>query len=242
MRPNIFRICTYCGERKKDMASDHVIPKCLFVRPSNDRSIIVPSCSECTDHSEERALANFMMFLDDDIYKQRFPMLQDNPQALPELDMIAAMTYETPEDKVLVFPSDQVTRQFQKVFMGLRRWLLEPKGRWNYKPIQYFRLVKLERTEPGAATSYVIRFLPMKVGVPSVAHPLADDGSKVETFNQTFRDFQYGIKSEMPDGRLMMGLRYMREEVGRLLLYCFMIPPRPGIIPGRASPFIRSRK
>lgn len=42
------KICVYCGQLK-EVSKDHVIPKCLFIKPYPLNLISVPACDECNN-------------------------------------------------------------------------------------------------------------------------------------------------------------------------------------------------
>lgn len=47
-RKRKIRECAYCGE-KKPVSREHVVPKCLFLKPYPPNLVTVPACDECNN-------------------------------------------------------------------------------------------------------------------------------------------------------------------------------------------------
>src|SRR5205809_377096 len=99
-------ICTHCGRHKK-VTGDHVIPKCLFVGPSNERSIKVRSCVDCNCKSEEGLLKSFFALFDDRIEAVRLRELT-HPQGWGDLRSFVRICTS---DLRVAYIEEQVTRQ-----------------------------------------------------------------------------------------------------------------------------------
>ena len=145
------KICTYCGNRAT--TSDHVIPKALWLEVSNERSIKVPSCGQCNWRSDEGLLKSFFSVFDDQLADKRILELL-HPKGKGDLRRFLSCC--SPDVKK-VYPNELITKLLKKVFLGLRRYLLEDK--WTFEQtssLQVFTIVK-------ESEEYVIRLLPLLV-------------------------------------------------------------------------------
>src|SRR6266852_670896 len=131
---------TYCGRVKK-LTDDHVFPRCLFISPSNDRSIMVRSCGNCNWSSDEGLLKSVMMFLDKRILHDRMPHFK-HPKGMADLRKLFSACHVSEKHQVRLYPDDQITKLFKKMFVGLRKHLL---GRgWTFLEVARFTVFKID--------------------------------------------------------------------------------------------------
>jgi hypothetical protein len=203
-------ICTHCGQHRK-LTRDHVIPTCLFVELSTDRSIKVPSCEDCNRKAEEGLLKSFLSLFDGRIASARLPELR-HPQGVGDLRSFLKICTS---DIRVAYPEERVTRLFKKVFQGLRRYLLGDD--WTFVSADHLTL--FSKVRDGERS--IIRQLPLCVGGPNNGYtiPPAFEGEGSLTFR--FRDFRFG----MPEPEVIL-LRYDQSLSGNeLFLFGHFQPP-----------------
>jgi len=194
-------ICTHCGEHKK-VTRDHVVPTCLFVGPSNERSIKVPSCEDCNCKSEEGLLKSLFSLFDERISPTRLQELT-HPQGRGDLRSFLGIC--TPDLRV-AYMEERVTGLLKKLFQGFRRHLL--KDDWTF--VGADDLTVFSRTT--LSNRSVIRPLPLRVGGPNEGYLLPPDFEGEDYLVHTFRDFRFGMVE--PD---FIALKYGRTSHGNEL-------------------------
>jgi hypothetical protein len=215
-RPQLW---TFCGNPATPVTSDDPFPKTLWVGPSKDRPLKVPSCEACNNHSNESILKHFFIVLDSRFYPETIGHFK-KPGGKGDFRTFRKMWAEIGGNLYLCL-DEQVTAKFVKMFMGIRRHLMRKS--WFFVPVEQFLLFKVDKRED----RYEARLLPLSVGVVNPAGQLDQEFAAAldEPMQYKFRDFSYELFANDEDG-MVMGLRYEREEFAglgnRLYLLCFV--------------------
>jgi hypothetical protein len=192
---------------------DHVVPTCLNVELSNDRSIKVWSCEggRCNGRSDEALLKSFFLLFDSRIAPHAMRHLRSRSGGQGDLWQF----YGTcTEDFRTCFLDAKLTSLFKKMFMGLRRYILEKilRETWTFLPDDNFHLYQL--LDEGGVTA--VRKLPLMIDEQNP--PCFYDLPIREIENEIkFRDFHFSMTGNV------ISLRYGRKDFGNeLRLLCYV--------------------
>jgi hypothetical protein len=178
-------ICTYCGKRRP-VTKDHVIPRCLFFEPSDERSIKVPSCGSCNWNSQEGLLKTFIAMFDDRVTESR---AREVAHPKSRRDLRAFLRICTGDLKV-AYPEKTVTALLKKVILGLRRYLLTE--RWTFASKDSLGLLTVVRV----GDERVLRPLPLKVGGPNPAFTAPPEFmGRLDNPSHRFREWAFDMDS-----------------------------------------------
>jgi hypothetical protein len=164
-------------------------------------------------------LKHFFVVFDSRFHEETIKHFTD-PRGARDLGIFRDMSARL-DGKHYLYLDDQVTAKFVKMFMGIRRHLMDAS--WKYVPAEQFMLFQLEPH----ASGYNARRLPLAVGGPNRSDPIAPDFAEAlnAPMAHRFRDFRYEWLGSEAEG-MTIGLRYEREEfagVGnRLYLLCLV--------------------
>jgi hypothetical protein len=214
--------CTYCGEGKK-LTTDHVIPKALFVEPSNERSITVRACLPCQE-GKEGLLKTFFAFLDKRILDQRIVELKHAKARGERLQLYQTMSFNPATQQFRCYFTKPLMRALNKMFLGMRRYLMDDELRlsWSFLGPERVGIFKLDIHN----NVLFARRLPLEPDAEdnAIALPLAcsKDFGKC---HRVFRDFHIG--SPTADCSFVT-IRYARrdfESLGNTFwLYAYFAP------------------
>jgi hypothetical protein len=216
-------VCTYCGKPKK-LTNDHVIPRSLFVEPSNERSITVSACSDCQE-GKEGLLKSVFAFLDQRILEKRVAELK-HPKAKGERrDIFETIRFDPTTKQWRSFLTRPTMPALNKMFLGMRRYLMEQVLHlaWSFLGQERVGIFKLDI----ATNALHTRRLPLDPEGQDnvVAMPLTCSNEFLKC-DRVFRDFHIGSLTE--DCSFVV-IRYSRadfESLGnRFWLYAYFASP-----------------
>jgi hypothetical protein len=212
-------VCTYCGEPKK-LTNDHVIPRSLFVEPSNERSITVGACRDCQE-GKEGLLKTVFAFLDQRILEKRIAELKHPKAAGERRDIFDTIRYDPATRQYRSFFTQPTMRALNKMFLGMRRYLMEEVLHlsWSFLGQERVCIFKLDLGK-GALH---LRRLPLDPEGQDnvVAMPLSCSNEFLKC-DRAFRDFHIG---SLTDNCSFVVIRYCRADFeflgNRFWLYAY---------------------
>jgi hypothetical protein len=205
------KICTHCGENK-GTTLDHVFATCLFVEPSDERSIKVPSCRDCNCKSNEGLLKSFFSLFDNRLAQTRLGEELLHPQGKGDLRSFLRIC--TPDVRV-AYPEEQVTRLLKKLFQGLRRHLL--KHEWTFLSADDLTVFTIGKD----GGHQFVRPLPLRISGPNQPFQVPPAFEMSSDLGHCFREFRIDLIDVD-----VIRLNYSRTNLGNELALLALSAPQ----------------